>query len=83
MLKINHGVISPAHTLAPALEESLGFSVPQEGVSTPQQCWERWLANPVSCTPAEIDSGMKWAYINNAMTSEQEALYEKQSLEKL
>lgn len=77
-LKISHGTIAAAHTLNPSMEEKLGLSKPAEiQILTPAQCWEKWLDNPSACTPPEIESGMKWAYINDAMTPEQEALYEK------
>lgn len=81
LLKINHGIITPAHTAAPSLESKLGFSpdtpVPADHNLTGEAAYNKWLTNPLHATPKEIAEAMDWRYRNNLMSPEEERNYER------
>ena len=88
LLKINHGIVSPAHTNQPSLEDKLGFTVqditdlpvPVPHNLTGEAAYQKWLANPVSATPKEIGEAMDWRYRNNLMSPDEEKDYEQLQL---
>jgi hypothetical protein len=82
LLKINHGIISPAHTLEPSLETKLGFPDPSTPIPishslTGEAAHQKWLVSPVSATPKEIAEAMNWRYLNDLMSPDEEAEYER------
>ncbi len=82
LLKINHGIISPAHTTAPSLEQKLGFPDPNQPIPvshnlTGEAAYNKWFLDPKSATPKEIAEAMNWRYLNDLMSPEEEAEYER------
>jgi len=82
LLKINHGIVSPAHTLNPSLEQKLGFPDPSTPIPishnlTGEAAYNKWLLSPGSATPKEIAEAMNWRYLNDLMSPEEEAEYER------
>lgn len=79
LLKINHGIIRPAHTIEPSLESKLGFSetVPVSHELTGEMAYQKHLINPLNCTPKEIAEAMDWRYRNDLMSPDEEKAYEQ------
>ena len=79
LLKINHGVVTAAHTTAPTIEQKLGF----DPINTPSKqllgeaAYQKQLINPVQCTPHEIAAAMEWRYTNGLMSPDEEKMYEQ------
>ena len=80
VLKINHGVVSVAHTTAPSIEQKLGFDPinPPSVQLTGEAAYHKQLINPTTCTPHEIAAAMEWRYRNNLMSEEEERRYENE-----
>jgi hypothetical protein len=82
VLKINHGIVSPAHTNNPSLEQKLGMVDPNQPIPvshslTGEAAYNKWLLSPVSATPKEIAEAMDWRYLNDLMSPDEEAEYER------
>lgn len=82
LVKINHGIIKPSHTLEPSLESKLGFSEQSSGVPishelTGEMAYNKHLINPLNCTPKEIAEAMDWRYRNDLMSPDEEKAYEQ------
>lgn len=81
LLKINHGVISPSHTLEPTLEQKLGFAQISEPIhAIDKAAYEKHVSNPSSCTPQEIAEALDYKYRSNLMTPEEEKEYEQRNI---
>ncbi len=83
-LKINHGIVSPAHVNNPSLEQKLGFQnldpstpIPISHNLTGEAAYNKWFLDPKSATPKEIAEAMNWRYLNDLMSPEEEAEYER------
>jgi hypothetical protein len=80
LIKINHGVISPAHTTRPSIEQKLGFTpIPASHHLTGEAAYEKWLINPLSATPKEIQEAQDWRYRNDLMSPDEEREYESRT----
>jgi hypothetical protein len=81
LLKMDHGIIKPAHTLQPSIESKLGFApIPVSHEVTGEAAYQKWLLDPVKATPKEIAEAMDWRYRNNLMSTEEEIAYESEQL---
>lgn len=80
-IKIERGILSPAHILDPTQEEKLGFSDSPSSESTAQiigeAAYQKQLTQPSKCSPKEIAAAMDWRYRNNLMSAEEEKEYER------
>lgn len=82
VLKINHGIITPAHVNNPSLEQKLGMvdsstPIPISHNLTGEAAYQKWLVSPTSATPKEIAEAMDWRYLNDLMSPDEEAEYER------
>lgn len=75
-LKINHGVISAAHTLEPSIEQKLGFAAPTLGEMTDEKLFNIWKNNPTLLNALEIARVLDYRYRSDLMTPEEEKAYE-------
>lgn len=84
MVKISLGTANPAYSTTPklSLEESLGFSIPEESPGEAKEkywaaCYTKLTEQGVdSCTPAEIAAAKEHMYLNDLMSPEEEAAFE-------
>lgn len=80
-LKITRGLIEPAHTKKPTLDELLGFSTPTTPVIKPsvrrENAYNKWLVNPTQCTVLELKDVNDYRYENGLFTPEEQVAYEK------
>ena len=86
-IKINHGTIQPNLTLQPpkpTLEQSLGFGPsPAESLNVPvvsketlqANAYQKYLNNPASCSPKEIELAIEYKYLQGLMSPEEEDAY--------
>lgn len=78
---MEHGVIKPAHTPQPTIEQKLGFTqIPLSHDLTGEAAYQKWLLDPVKATPKEIEEAMDWRYRNNLMSPQEESEYENAQL---
>lgn len=79
-LKITHGVISPAHTLDPTIEQKLGFAAEPKhahGEFTEEELYKLWRENPAILTPPGLARVLDYRYRSDLMTPEEEKAYEQ------
>lgn len=85
-LKINHGIISPQYepsprkTILDKLELSDPTPVPISTEITGEAAYQKHLADPVHCTPKEIQAAMEYRYTHNLMSQSEELSYESSLL---
>lgn len=80
LLKINHGIVSAAHTTKPSIEQKLGFDpIPAPHHLTGEAAYQKWIINPLSATPKEIEEAQDWRYRNDLMSPAEESEYENRS----
>lgn len=80
LLKINHGIVSVAHTTRPSIEQKLGFApIPAPHNLTGEAAYQKWLISPLTATPKEIEEAQNWRYLNDLMSPEEEKEYENGS----
>jgi hypothetical protein len=84
-IKINTGIIQSQLTLAPTMEEKLGFIDTQDDdINNPNRlpalrlaAYLKWQRDPKSVTILELSRVMQYRYENDLMTQEEEIEYEK------
>lgn len=80
-LKIEAGILTPAHTTEPSITEKLGFEDPSAHQSihelSGEAAYQKQLINPSHCTPKEIAAAMDWRYRNDLMSADEEKEYER------
>lgn len=79
-MKIDRGTILPQHTIKGTINEQLvvamGLSdVPAMGKESDGDVYKRWLANPNSCSPVEIQRVMMYRFQNDLMSEDEESMY--------
>lgn len=81
LVKINHGIINPAHTVQESAVQKLGFDTEFNALPTREQqmyaAWVKVTANPSSATPREIELCMEYKYLNKLMTRKEEQEFER------
>lgn len=80
LVKINHGIITPAHVPVLTAIQKLGFDPVLESMPTKTQimqaAWEKVSLNPSAATPAEIELCMEYKYVHDLMTPKEMKDYE-------
>lgn len=80
LLKINHGIVNPAHTTQLSTVQKLGFDEVLNALPTREQvlysAWIKVTANPSSATSKEIEACMEYKYLNKLMTPAEEREFE-------
>jgi len=78
-LKITHGIIEPNHVVQESLEEKLGFLKTTSMLPDARRliAYNKWLNNPLQCTPSEIQDANEYRYTNNLFSPEEQMAFEK------
>lgn len=79
-IKIERGVISPAHTNDPSIEQKLGFEPATDIAPLEEETLYTWMCDPTKkLSPKQLKIAMDYAYRNNLLSSEQEVEYEQEN----
>lgn len=81
LLKAQIGITSPSHVTIPkqSLEDSLGFGESNQSSSSNQtieQLYTIWQSSPASLSQSQLAQVSHYRYINDLMSSEEEAKHE-------
>lgn len=78
-IKINHGTMSPQHTLAPTLESKLGLIDPasRSDPVDPAILYDQWMTSPENLTPAQIAMVHQYRWETEKMSSTEALEYER------
>ena len=76
ILKARHGIITPSHLALgkPSIESALGFSSEDHTIET---LMDAWASNPSLLSNHQIARVQHHRYINDMMTTDEEASYEQ------
>lgn len=78
-IKINHGTLSPQHTLAPTLESKLGLadSASKSDPVDMEILYDQWMTNPEKFTPTQIALVHQYRWETEKMSSIEALEYER------
>lgn len=80
-IKIERGVVVPASTLAPTIEQKLGFapaennSIPEESLPALCTSYEMFPAERIRFSPRQLEAIQSYRFANDRMTEKEEREY--------